>query len=80
MAKEVRMYIYTTDGNSMYINLISEQVNYVWKMNFIFKYPRLHNILSQTYIYTMFLTGNNIKETRLRIYWHIIAGSLYTAK
>ena len=80
MAKEVGMCIYTTDGNSTYMNLIPVRVNYVWKMNLTFKYPQLHNILSQTYIYTTFLTGNNIKETRLRIYWHIIAGSLYTAK
>lgn len=45
-----------------------------------FKYPQLHNILSQTYDYIMCLTGNDIKETRSSIYWHIIAGSLYTAK
>jgi hypothetical protein len=52
----------------------------VWKMNFTFKYPQLHNILSQTYIYIKFLTGNDMKETRSRIYWHIIAGSQYSAK
>jgi hypothetical protein len=66
MAKEVRMCIHNTDGNSMYTNLISVQVIYVWKMNLTFKYPQFHNILSQTYDY-MSLTGNDIKETRLSI-------------
>jgi hypothetical protein len=80
MAKEVRMCIHTTDGKSLCMSLISVQVNYVWKMKFTFKYPQLHNILSQTYVYINFLTGNDIKETRSRIYWHIIAGSQYSAK
>ena len=37
LAREVRMCIHTMDGNSMYMNLISVQVNYVWKMNFNFQ-------------------------------------------
>lgn len=39
MAKEVRMRIYTTYGNSMYMNLVSVQVNYVWKMKVDFQIP-----------------------------------------
>lgn len=38
------------------------------------------NVVSQTYVYIKFLTGNDIKETRSRTYWHIIAGSQYSAK
>jgi hypothetical protein len=66
------MCTHTKSGNSLYMNLISVQVNYVQNMNLTFKYPQLHNILSQTYVYIAFLTGNNIKETRSSIYWHII--------